>query len=146
MTESDTVKRQRVYYVKIPIGFSYLLSPTQERFLIHMVDFDYLKRYGNDINWSKAEYMKRMGLTEYAFDRAAKKLVQMGLIDKSVNEAGNRVYYSLNKPVYDRLGVILSSTRNVNRLISFCETKFMKENRDIMSITDEELEELELHH
>lgn len=139
---SNPSKKNQVFFVKYPLCLSYLFSPTETRFIAHMIDAEFLKSYGYDTAWSRREWMRRMGLTEYSFDGAVKSLMKIGLLIKRNNDFGNRVYYTFNMELYDKLVSILSVTNNVDRLISFCEMKFRQEKRTIESITPEEISEL----
>lgn len=77
-----TTKRQHAPGGLAYPGFSYLLSPEEERFLKHMKEFEYIRRRGYSVNFTRAQYMRRMGLREYTFDRCARSLCRLGLIVK----------------------------------------------------------------
>lgn len=123
-------------------GFSYVLSPDEERFIKHMREIAFLRRRGEKTNFTRAEYMRRMGLREYTFDRCAKSLCELGLIVKTSDSSRNRVHYSLNEPVYDKLVRIVSTTRNIDRLIEFFAFHVFKLGKSIESLSDEEIEGL----
>jgi hypothetical protein len=107
-----------------------------------MINAEFLKSSGFDTDWSRKEWMRRMGLTEYSFDNAVKSLMEIGLLAKENNDLGNKVYYSFDMEQYNKLVSILSVTHNIGKLIDFCEIKFKKEKRTITSITSEEIAEL----
>lgn len=138
----DEKKVKSFPYAKYPYALSYVFNPGEARFVLHMIEADFLKKQGYDTGWTRTEYMKRMGLNLYTFERCVRKLEKMNLLTRRYNTLGNRVYYSFNMDLYDRLVEILSATCHVDRLIDFCETKFKMENRSIESITEEEIEEL----
>jgi hypothetical protein len=108
-----------------------------------MINAEFLKKSGYDTDWSRKEWMKKMGLTQYSFDSAVKTMTTIGLLTKKNNELGNKVYYSFDMGQYNNLVAILSVTHNVSKLIDFCETKFKKEKRTVADITLEEVAELE---
>lgn len=84
--------------------------------------------------------MKRMGLKEYSFDKSVKRLVKLGLLTKTNNEEGNKVFYSLNIERYEKLVLLLSQIRNVDNLVRFCDTFFnMASPRQADNITPEEI-------
>lgn len=139
----DLKKEKKVIYVKYPLCLSYLFSPTETRFISHMINAEFLKGSGFDTDWSRKEWMRRMGLTEYSFDSAIKSLIEIGLLTKENNDLGNKVYYTFDMEQYNKLVSILSVTHNIGKLIDFCETKFKREKRTIASITPEEISELE---
>ncbi len=136
-------KREKLApFAKYPYSLSYLFTPGESRFILHMIEADFLKKQGYDTDWTRAEYMKRMGLNLYTFEHCVRKLEGMNLLTRRHNALGNRVYYLFNMDLYDRLVEILSATCNVDKLIEFCDTKFKHENRSIESITEEEIVEL----
>lgn len=114
-----TTKRQHAPGGLAYPGFSYLLSPEEERFLKHMKEFEYIRRRGYSVNFTRAQYMRRMGLREYTFDRCARSLCRLGLIVKTEDSSRNRVHYRLNEEAYERLVRIVTTTRNIDRLIAF---------------------------
>lgn len=125
-------------FVKYYIGLSYLFSPSEARFIMHMINFEYLKQHGYSTNWSKKDYILRMGLSKNAFNTCVKKFVEMKLLKKWNNDLGNKVFYSFDLQLYEKLIDILSSTNNVPELISFCQSTF-KQGRLIEDITEEEV-------
>lgn len=129
-------------FVKYYTGLSYLFSPIETRFILHMVDIEYKKANGYDTSWSRSEYMKIMGINQYSFDKSIKKLMRMKLLTRKYNRLGNKVTYSFNLSVYNRLIDILSSTCNIDKLIEFCDKNFIQLGRDIKSIRKDEIEAL----
>ena len=123
-------------------GFSYVLSPDEERFLKLMKEIAFLRRRGEKTDFTRAEYMRRMGLREYTFDHCAKSLCGLGLIIKTADSSRNKVHYSLNEPVYDKLVRIVSTTRNIDRLIEFFNFHVFKLGKSIEELNDEEIEGL----
>jgi predicted transcriptional regulator len=129
-------------FVKYYTGLSYLFNPAENQFIMHMVYVEYLKSVNYRIHWSKAEYIKRMGLKESAFNRCVNRLSQMKLLTRTYNDRGNRVYYSFDMERYNRLVEMLSITSNIDKLIAFCDENFKKQSRSIESITEDEINEL----
>lgn len=140
---SYPTRKNKVYFVKYPLCLSCLFSPTQTRFIAHMIEAEFLKSCGYNTDYSRKEWMRKMGLTEYSFDNAVKTLMEMGILSKRNNVLGNRVYYSFDMDVYDQLIAILSATENIEKITHFCDTKFKQEKRTVESITAEEISELE---
>ena len=136
------VRKSNEPFEKSYPGFSYVLSPEEERFLKHMKEIAFLCRRGEKTDYTRAEYMRRMGLREYTFDRCAKSLCNLGLIVKTSDSSRNRVHYSLNEPVYDKLVRIVSTTRNIDRLIAFFDFHVFKLGKSIGSLEDDEIEGL----
>ena len=85
-----TTKRQHAPGGLAYPGFSYLLSPEEERFLKHMKEFEYIRRRGYSVNFTRAQYMRRMGLREYTFDRCARSLCRLGLIEYTTDSTKRR--------------------------------------------------------
>jgi len=135
-------KKKPIPFVKYYTGLSYMFSPAETRFILHMVDIEYKKQCGYYTNWTRTEYMKIMGLKEYAFDKCIDKLIQLELLSKTNNARGNKVYYSFDMEVYERLVNILNATCNIDKLTEFCKKNFIDTVRPINSITGEEIEEL----
>lgn len=132
---------RKFLYVEYPLGLSYLFTPSETRFILHMINFEYLKKHGFSTNWSNAEYIKRMGISKNAFNNSVKKLIHMRLLKKWNNKLGNRVYYSFDLEVYGKLVDILSCTNNVDELIKFCEMYF-KQGRLVEDIAEREIVKL----
>ena len=132
-------KSESLPFVKYHTGLSYLFSPAETRFILHMVDIEYKKSTGFNTNWIKRQFMKIMQLNEYTFDNCIKKMIAIGLLGKRHNELGNKVYYSFDMQVYEKLVKILTSTYNVDKLINFCESYLKNNSRTIQSITKDEM-------
>lgn len=125
-------------------GFSYVLTPEEERFLKHLKEIEFLKKLGHKVDFTRGEYMRRMGLREYTFDQCGKSLCRLGLVVKTSNSSRNRVHYRINEPVYEKLVRIVSTTRNVDRLIEFFSFHIFKLGKSIDELTDEEIARLVL--
>lgn len=138
-SNNEMNEKKKAIFVKYPLCLSYLFSPTETRFIIHMIDAEFLRSKGYNINWSRSNYIKKMGLTEYSFDNAVKKMTRIGLLTKTNNKQGNRVFYSFDMERYNKLIMILSTTRNIDKVIRFFDRIFEKENRTIESVTEEEI-------
>lgn len=136
---------QAAGYVKCYNKLSYLFTPNETRFIQHIVEISFLKDHGYDTDWAKQTYIKRMGLKETSFDKCVRKFTEMKLLHKWNNTQKNKVYYSWNWPVYEKLIRILSSTNNIDALINFADTYFKKNNRSIESITEDEIRMLSRH-
>ncbi len=137
-------KKQAESFIKAHFGLSYVLSSDEERFLKHLMEIEYLRKLGQKVDFTRGEYMKRMALREFTFDRCAKSLCRLGLIVKSAHSSRNRVHYRLNEPTYNRLVQIVSSTRNIDRLIQFFDFHVFKLEKGIGDLTDEDIEALTL--
>lgn len=137
-------RKQNESFEKTHPGFSYILSPEEERFLKHLKEIEYLRRLGQKVDFTRAEYMKRMALREYTFDRCGKSLCKLGLAIKTSDSSRNKVHYRLNEPVYKRLVHIVSLTRNIDRLIQFFDFHVFKLGKSIAELTDKDIEGLML--
>jgi len=84
--------------------------------------------------------MKRMGLKENTFDKCVRRFVRMKLLYKTFNDSKNKVYYSWNMGLYFKLVRILSITNDVDKLRDFCQVNFIKKNRMIDEISEDEIE------
>jgi len=124
------------YHIRLPLVF----TPAEERFVLHMVRFEKMKEMGLFIPGGRAEYMKAMQLTPYAFDRCIAKTIRLGLLTKKNNRKLNRVYYYFDLEKYKKLLAILSLTTDIEKLQKFCKTHFVEQCRSIESITKKELE------
>lgn len=125
-------------------GFSYVLTPEEERFLKHLKEIEFLKKLGHKVDFTRGEYMRRMGLREYTFNQCGKSLCRLGLVVKTSNSSRNRVHYRINEPVYEKLIRIVSTTRNIDRLIEFFSFHVFKLGKSIDELTDEEIARLVL--
>lgn len=120
-------------------GFSYLLSPDEERFLKHMRELEYMRGKGVEVSLTRAEYMRWMGLREYTFDRCARSLCRLGLIRRTEESGRNKVHYRLDKAAYERLVRIVTATRSIERLIAFFDYHCVELGKSIPELTDREI-------
>lgn len=127
-------------FVKCYNKLSCLFNPYETRFIQHMVEIEFIKSCGYDTNWSKITCMKRMGLKENTFDKCVRRFVRMKLLYKTFNDSKNKVYYSWNMGLYFKLVRILSITNDVDKLRDFCQVNFIKKNRMIDEISEDEIE------
>jgi hypothetical protein len=131
-------------FEKAYIGFSYVISPDEERFIKHMKEIEYLRRLGQKVDFTRAEYARRMGLREYTLDKCAESLCRLGLVVKTADSCRNRVYYRLDRSAYDRLVGIVSMTRNVDKLIQFFDFHVRQLGKSVGELTGEDIEGLVL--
>lgn len=138
------MKNSEPSFVKCHNKLSYLFNPYETRFIQHMLEIEFIKKCGYDTSWSKITYMKRMGLKENSFDKCVRKFVKLRLLDKTLNDQKNKVFYSWNMELYFRLVKILSITNDIDRIIDFCQVNFIEKNRMIDEISETEIETLAL--
>jgi hypothetical protein len=136
------VSKDNLAYLKTHVGFSYLLSAEEERVLKHMKELDYFRRIGHKVDYTRAEYAKRMALGIITFDRCIGSLCRIGLISKIEGSSRNKVHYSLNNPAYNRLVQIVSTTMNTDRLTQFFDFHIFQLGKTIPEITDQDIEAL----
>jgi hypothetical protein len=137
-------KTETVTFLKAYYGFSYLLSPEEERIIKHLKEIDYIGSIGFNSLYSRAGYARIMGLSVFAFDRCAKSLCRMGLLVKTENSNRNRVQYRINGPAYHRLVRIVSVNRNSDRLKQFFDFHILQLGKTIEEVTDEEIKQLSI--
>jgi len=137
-------KRVVESFVKAPFGFSYVLLPEEERFVKHLKEIEHLRRLGHKVDFTRAEYMRRMALREHTFDRCAASLCRLGLVIKTADSSRNKVHYRMNEAAYKRLAEIVSMTRNVDMLTRFFDFHVFKLGKSIDQLTDEDIEGLNL--
>ncbi len=123
----------------MPYGFSYVLSPDEGRFVQHLREIEFLRQRGHKVDYTRAEYAKRMGLREFTFDRCAKSLCRLGLVTKTDLSSRRRVDYRIDESAYKRLVQIVSVTRNIDKLIQFFDFHVSKLGKSIGEITDEDV-------
>lgn len=133
---------EKIPFVKYHICCSYLFSPAESRFIVHMLDMEYKKSRGFYTDWSRNEYMKIMGLNEYTFDKCVDRLLALNLLSRSYNRKGNRVYYSFNMETYGRLIRILSSTQDIGKIKEFCGRLIRDKKCNLDMVTEEEVASL----
>lgn len=138
----SAARRSNESFEKCYPGFSYILTPDEERFLKHLKEIEFLRRMGQKVDFTRAEYMRRMGLKEYTFDQCGKSLCRLGLAIKTSDSSRNRVHYRLNEPVYEKLVRVVSTTRNIERLIGFFDFHVRKLGKSIDELTDQDIEGL----
>ncbi len=85
------VNRINIAFLKAQVGFSYLLSPEEERVIKHLQEIEYFDSIGYESFYSRREYARIMGISILVFDRCVKSLCRMGLIVKTEKSSRNRV-------------------------------------------------------
>lgn len=126
------------YFVQIPFGFSYLLSSDEERFLKHLLEFEWMEKMGGNLISTRVVYSQRMNIPLFTFDRCGKSLCRLGLATKSDNPSG-MIKYNLNRPVFERLTYIVSVTKNPWRLMEFFKLHITTLGKSIPDLTDEDI-------
>ena len=136
------VNRINIAFLKAQVGFSYLLSPEEERVIKHLQEIEYYDSIGYESFYSRREYARIMGLSILVFDRCVRSLCRMGLIVKTEKSSRNRVQYRINGPAYHRLVKIVSVNRNCDRLKQFFDFHILQLGKAIEEVTDEEIKRL----
>ncbi len=136
------VNRINIAFLKAQVGFSYLLSPEEERVIKHLQEIEYFDSIGYESFYSRREYARIMGISILVFDRCVKSLCRMGLIVKTEKSSRNRVQYRINEPAYHRLVKIVSVNRNCDRLKQFFDFHILQLGKTIEEVTDEEIKRL----
>ena len=136
------VNRINIAFLKAQVGFSYLLSPEEERVIKHLQEIEYYDSIGYESFYSRREYARIMGLSILVFDRCVKSLCRMGLIVKTEKSSRNRVQYRINGPAYHRLVKIVSVNRNCDRLKQFFDFHILQLGKTIEEVTDEDIKRL----
>lgn len=138
MGQENKIVKKGNYQVHFHIGLSYVLSPCESRFIQYLLSREQFRKYGVSTYMNQSDYVKAMGLNNSSFRTSVRNLQKLGLLKKWNNSLGNKAFYTLDENQYERLIVILSSTNDLNELISFCQNTF-KRGRSIESITKEEI-------
>ncbi len=136
------VNRINIAFLKAQVGFSYLLSPEEERVIKHLQEIEYYDSIGYESFYSRREYARIMGLSILVFDRCVRSLCRMGLIVKTEKSSRNRVQYRINGPAYHRLVKIVSVNRNCDRLKQFFDFHILQLGKTIEEVTDEDIKRL----
>lgn len=135
------MNEKKTTYVKCYLNLCSMFDPQEIIFILHMVNINYLRSGGYNTVWSKSFLMRRMNVGLRVFDRCVKRMTDLGLLERKLK---NGMYdYCWNMNVYNRLLKIASATNDLNTLDKFGKRVFVKEKRDILSITDDEIRELE---
>lgn len=134
--------RINIAFLKAQVGFSYLLSPEEERVIKHLQEIEYFDSIGYESFYSRREYARIMGLSILVFDRCVKSLCRMGLIVKTEKSSRNRVQYRINGPAYHRLVKIVSVNRNCDRLKQFFDFNILQLGKTIEEVTDADIKRL----
>ena len=129
---------ESVPFIKYHAGLSFFFNPAEMVFALQMANYEYLKQVGYRINFSKSEYARRMGMKEYTFEKCARRFMELGMLAKSYNALGNRVFYSFDMELYNKLIRITAQATDKNKLAAFFK-RLKKESRRVESITDEEI-------
>jgi hypothetical protein len=137
----ENKQKKNLPFIRYHTRLSLFFTPVEMIFALQMADYERLKASGRRISLSKAEYARRMGMKECAFERCVRCFIDLKLLTRQLNEQGNRVFYSFNMELYAKLIRIIAQTSDGGKLLAFFDT-FKKESRRLESISEEEIREL----
>lgn len=125
-------------FVKCNLNLSCMFDASEVIFIMHMINIAYLRSKGYNTIWSKAHLMQRMNLRLRTFNRCVERMTELKLLDRMPQEG---MYdYLWNMERYNRLLQVMSATTDLNRLREFCRKNFIEQKRDILFISDTEIE------
>lgn len=126
---------------KYCLNLGYIFDHAEMRFLINIAITHEMTLSGNKTIWNKGILMGRMNIKTSVFNRCAKKMIELKLLEVE-KIAGKRYSYSLNIELYERLILIVNASDDFLVVKEFFKKNFIDENRSITDITDEEIEQL----
>ncbi len=125
-------------------GFSYALTPEEERFIKHLKEFEFLdSKREQPENMTRRVQAKWMAIPLGTFDRCGKSLLELGLVTKiSPPEAPTTIRYRIDWNVHDKLVAIVMITRKIDLLLTFFNHHCRQLRKSIADLTDEEINTL----
>lgn len=127
-------------FVPFYVNLSLLFDSAEVVFILHLVDMENMKRNGYNATWSRDFVLLKMNLGIRLFERCVKRLISIGLVSRILK--GNKYIYTLDMELYEKLVGIFTITNDTYKIKSFCDTVFVKQKKNIQSITEEDLKEL----
>lgn len=135
------MNKKKTSYVKCYLNLSSMFDGQEIIFILHMVNINSLRSGGYNTVWSKGFLMKRMNMGLRVFNRCVSRMAGLGLLERVPVDGMYEYHWDMD--IYARLLEIISATNDISTLKKFCDQTFIKEKRDIASVTDEEIEILE---
>lgn len=135
------MKEQKSYpFCKLYKGLMMAFTPPESVFMIYMADIAALQNIGHRILRSKKKHMAYTNIGYRVFDQCVEKTIRMGLLDRIPTDGMYEYVWDMR--AYNRLLKIVNSTNCYTALKEFCDKAFDTDQRSIMSITDDEIEQL----
>lgn len=124
-------------FIKCYAGMIGAFSSAEVVFMLYMSDLAFLRSKGYDTVRSKRRHMECTHIRSRKFDRCVEKMTRMGLLQRV--PVGGMYDYLWNMDSYERLIEILSLTKDLGKLRTFCERVFEVEQRPVSSITNDDI-------
>lgn len=134
----ENKEKETPSFIKYHAGLSLFFNPAEMVFALQMANYEYLKQSGYLINFSKSGYALRMGMKEYTFEKCVDRFMELKMLAKNYNAMGNRVHYSFNMELYNKLIRITAQAGGRSRLPAFFD-RIKKEPHRVESIIEEEI-------
>lgn len=135
--------KEQAYFYKVFKGLVMGFGMCEAAFMAYMANLAERRNRGYATVCSLKIHLAATGMGRRTFEQYVDRSIRMGLLEKI--PVDGKYDYIWNMKAYSRLVEILSTTMDSVRLRTFCKEIFEQQNRDVMSVTDDERRKLKEH-
>lgn len=133
---------QNTKFVKIHPNSSCLFKANELALLVLLLNQEYHKSVGHDTKWSRATFKQLLKMSNDSFSACVNRLEKIGILMSADAKAGCKKECSLDISGYNIALRILEATNNREALSKFCDDKFVKEQKTLSDVSEEEINAL----
>lgn len=137
-----TQQIQNTKFVKIHPNSSCLFKANELALLILLLNQEYHKSVGHNTKWSRTTFKQLLKMSNDSFSACVNRLEKIGVLMSTDAKAGCKKECSLDISGYNIALRILEATNNREALSKFCDDKFVKEQKALSNVSEEEINAL----
>lgn len=137
-----TQQIQNTKFVKIHPNSSCLFKANELALLVLLLNQEYHKSVGHNTKWSRATFKQLLKMSNDSFSACVNRLERIGILVSIDAKAGCKKECSLDISGYNIALRILEATNNREALSKFCDDKFVKEQKALSNVSEEEINAL----
>lgn len=137
-----TQQIQNTKFVKIHPNSSCLFKANELALLVLLLNQEYHKSVGHNTKWSRTTFKQLLKMSNDSFSACVNRLEKIGVLMSTDAKAGCKKECSLDISGYNIALRILEATNNREALSKFCDDKFVKEQKALSNVSEEEINAL----
>ena len=128
--------KEQAYFYKVFKGLVMGFGMCEAAFMAYMANLAECRNRGYVTVCSLRIHLAATGMGRRIFEQFVNRSIRMGLLEKV--PVDGKYDYIWDMKAYSRLVEIVSTTSDSARLRTFCKEVFEKQERTVMSVTDDE--------
>ena len=137
-----TQQIQNSKFVKIHPNSSCLFKANELALLVLLLSQEYHKSDGYNTIWSRTTFKQLLIMSNDSFSACVNRLEKIGVLMSTDAKTGCKKECSLDISGYNIALRILEATNNREALSKFCDDKFVKEQKTLSDVSEEEINAL----